>query len=540
MSLSAFDIAAKHLFRHLHDPNALRKNSLVGHLFDGQDARTAAGVQKDRSTLSALHEQIQTIANCLREHDAAQENATRANRRHAIVVGQLLGRRPIGDVASELSISSHHCYRERAAICHDIAVKLAEMEKPQAGQLDDFRLRVDYARYRASYTSLPSAKAMFGELISLAPSPSERVEALYGAVATALELGDIAWATRIDAEASRVVNNHRASSRENELARARVDLIACRLAAHGGMYSQVLQSVRSVAARLEPLSFSGEAAIRELHIECLIEASTALWVLGDIEAAYDLIADVHVRLQQFPEVSRYTRSRVCALLWKARSYLVMSAKAYYPAQQRLSGLLQTFHEAYAAGSIGLAVQILVLMTEHHVFAGTADQAVRTAQFALFLAEQHSALTVPQVSLELAVRLLSTQHRSFAITLASGTEHAKHLDAYHRSLRAYFEAENLIRRRRFNDAFTLATADTHRRGGRGWATIDVRNQLVAARAAFSLGQKPVALDLITDAICTAERLQAAPILRDAYRIGQQVSGDPRFGRQALDVSHLLAS
>jgi hypothetical protein len=538
MALSAFEVAAKHLFRHLHDPAALRKNPIVGHLFGDFRGGTVQSIVSARAVLRELHDQIRDIAASLRDDGGTESRAARAQRGHIIVTEQILGRRPIAQVAAKLGISTYHCYRERAMLCRRLARELVAVRAAARGPetSDDFQLLTDYVRHRAVYANSSTAISSFEELVALAPTPTQKVEALRAAASRAIGLGELTWADWAYATASEIAKGDlmRFSVPVRQLAYANIDLLGYELAMCRGQRSKALAFSRSAAQRLEPLA--RDAAAGELYADCLLAVSTACWILGEINRAYDFIRQVDLHLRAIDVTSLSLRARARASLWKARNYLLLQGEAYYPSAQRLEGLLQAFREAYRSGSMTLAIDILVLLIEHHEFTGNGSEALRTARFAMFLAKQHSPASNFQVALEVAVRLLPTRYSRFALDLVSAT-HRPQLDAYHRRLLSYFEAESLLRRRSFDEALVAATqGQTKNR----WATIEVRRHLVAARAADQLERTSQALSLVEQAVGMAERLQAAPLLRDAYRVAKQITGEQRFARQEAEIVSLFVS
>jgi hypothetical protein len=93
MDSRTFNAAAKHLFRHLHDPHALRKNPLVGHLFREVTPPELASVLEDRIVLATIHKQVRVGSDRCRQAYAKPGNNERAARSHAIIIQQCLGKR---------------------------------------------------------------------------------------------------------------------------------------------------------------------------------------------------------------------------------------------------------------------------------------------------------------------------------------------------------------------------------------------------------------------------------------------------------------
>ena len=108
---SCFEVAARHLFRHINDAKSLRYNPLVRSLHAG--AEKGGG---DRAVLSALHGRILTEASTLCKDYSAAGSKERAHRQYAIVVALCAGE-TAAYTAAQLGLSRRQYYRERRGIC---------------------------------------------------------------------------------------------------------------------------------------------------------------------------------------------------------------------------------------------------------------------------------------------------------------------------------------------------------------------------------------------------------------------------------------
>jgi hypothetical protein len=106
--------SAKHLFRHLHDVSALRKNPI---------ARSYC-----QMGLQHLHAAVRTAAEQCRDDELRDGHDERAARQYSIVALHCLERRALREVASRLGVSVRQCYRDRAEICGRIAAILSRRE----------------------------------------------------------------------------------------------------------------------------------------------------------------------------------------------------------------------------------------------------------------------------------------------------------------------------------------------------------------------------------------------------------------------------
>ena len=108
---SCFEVAARHLFRHINDAKSLCYNPLVRSLHVG--AEKGGG---DRAVLSAVHGRIPTEASTLCKDYSAAGSKARADRQYAIVVALCAGE-AAADTAARLGLSRRQYYRERRGIC---------------------------------------------------------------------------------------------------------------------------------------------------------------------------------------------------------------------------------------------------------------------------------------------------------------------------------------------------------------------------------------------------------------------------------------
>ncbi len=143
----------------------------------------------------------------------------------------------------------------------------------------------------------------------------------------------------------------------------------------------------------------------------------------------------------------------------------------------------------------------------------------------------------QTAIEIGARLVSTRYWEYASSLIAATGRPRALDVYHRDLLRYTAAEQALRCRDFQGAWTLANGN----GPHGWrTTLTLRGELVAAAAAQGLGYGREARNLIDSIISAAESVNATPILRDAYRLAGEITGERKFTSKAGEVGRLLTA
>jgi hypothetical protein len=536
-----FNRAVKHLFRHLHEPHALRRNRLVQHFFE---ATRSSGSQKtyERAALERIHELVRLGAAYCRDADLAAGKEERALRQHAIVTQQCLEQRPIREVAARLGISYYHCYRERAEICRRVARYICERDDAPSlesvPEFDEFQLRLDRAMHRATCNDAAIAFAESDELVRVAGSVQQRIEALRIGALIAMRFGEISRAESAYRCAQTLFDDPSAFDRSSsqEVARACIDLIAAKLAYHHANPCEALSMAEGAMSRLQPIQTHVPTRIAQLYAESLFELGAAFWNSGNFEKGYQYVVDAEAALSHIRSASPRLRMRLIVEIWQLRNYLLMSSKSWYPAWQRVQGLTTAFEQAYAAGAFFEATNALVALTEHHAFAGNDDEALRIARNAVLLAgNEPSERLRAHIAIQLAMMLLWTRHWSAAMSFLSGSPAAR--DAYDRKLASYFVVERAFRLRAFHDAWKLARDE---RGMEEYAALTLRRKLIAAAAAHELQRKREAGSLIEAMIPAAKKLGSVPILRDTYSVAAKVTGDSRFKREATELARLLTA
>lgn len=533
-------MAAKHLFRHLHDPQALKTNAIVRPLF-ADAAAAGLGQVPDGVVLDRIHQLVRQAADRCRDADLLTSYDERAIRQHKIVTHQCLERRPIRAVATALGISFRHCYRERAAICERIARCLAESQEPQTlahgPQLDEFQFLMDRAIHRAEFGDASEVLAEWDKVIRQAPSACRKIEALRASALSAIEFGAFDRAESAYADARELFAGLSSSpSASHDVAHACLDLIASKLFFYRGDMANALGAAQRATARIEPILARSSPYVEELYAEALFETGTVFCNLGDLESGYDCIVRAEAGLRRVSPGSFRLRDRVMVYLWKLRNYLLLSSKSWFPSWERLKGITTTFEQAYASGSIPGALSALSVLTEYHAFAGNDDEVLRAARFAVFLAEQQPSQRVrAQTAITVATQLLPTRHFEVAASLLPSAKGFDACDAFHRELVSHVTTALALRSRRFDDAWTLANGEDDRKE---YAALTVSRRLIAASAAHELGRRREARSLIEAALPRAEALGLAPILKDAYAVAAKVTANTRFKRQASEMARLL--
>jgi hypothetical protein len=540
-STGPFDVAAKHLFRHLHEPSFLRVNPVARRFFQDETG-AALPSNLEHEALAKLHELVLQGALACRDADLARGKQRKAFRQYTIVTQQCLGRSSIRDVAVELGISYYHCYRERAEICRRIAHHICEAENAPAlqyiSEIDEFQLFVDRTTWDAIYADSTSAFRKCDQLVQLAPSPRHKVEALCTSALVALHFADIKRAEDNHLVAQRLCPENMPMSPPTawQVTLALTDFVAAGIAHHTGDTPKAISLYRRAAARLAPIQTNATVHVRELYTKSLNQLAGELWNVGHSDEAYNVFLAADASLRDIPTTMASTRASVMIHVWRVRNRLLMSSKTWYASSRRIRGLEAAFELAHGSGTPIQTVEALLGLTEIYAVIGNEAQAMHLGRLAITIAEQQSSDWMQARSLvAVSHRLLRTQHWKYGLSLYSKASGLRVKEAVYCADLGSLAAERAVRLGRFSDAWRLATAEDH---GHDPSEIRFRKDLAAATAAHGLGWKHEALAKTEMLIAESEGAGSAPILRDAYKLAAEITGDRQFSRRATALSELL--
>lgn len=537
-AISSFDAAAKHLFRHLHEPRALERNPILRRFFEGSTATDVDRVRAERAGLERVHRLLRRAAERFRDHDAAGGESLRAFRQYTIVTQQCFERRPLREVAGALGISPQHCYRERAAICRRLARYLADCDDAPVTnhlpKLDPFQFLVDRARLAATRSDRAAAFDECDALVSAAPSPPQKIEALRISGAISGEMGDLDRAQEAHTAALHLRDEFSDRERESwfDVASGSIALLGSDLAYSRADTAGALREAKKAVAHLERAAETGEPYVNELYVEGLWQLGATFWNFGELGASYEAIGLANTNLHRVRAQSFPLRARVINSLWKLRNHSLISSESWYPLAQRLEGLAKGFELASISGALLDGRDSLIAMVQCHAFAGNDDEALEVARFTLTFVGRHPSETVRvHVRVQLAMVLLSTRYWEYGLALVE-SQPLDLCDGYHRALVAYLNLERALRRGAYERAVYLLGEGSE---ADRYPALVVRRQLAAAAVASALQRERDARALIEATLPAAEDLGSALILRDACRLAAKITGDRRFKEQASDLA-----
>jgi hypothetical protein len=532
---------AKHLFRFLYEPQALRLNPLVSQYFQ-TSALPHPIFATERDAISRIHRIVLDAAEHCRRADVLCGKDERAYRQNAILTSHCVGRRPLLEVASALGISRRQCYRDRADICLRVARRIREQisKSPQAviSSIDEFQVFADHIVRQAELGNVDAALRESRDLLSLAKSPREKMEAYYLGVLVAYRLGDSNLALRVRDNARAFVEKRfrEGASADRAFAQALVDLMSFRVVYHSANVERTLELARRATETLAQLQGNSSPRVRELYTDGLYALGLAFCDIGDLERGYEFIADAEATLPTLPATSSRLRARVTIEAWRLRSHLVLTTRAWHTPEERVRGLSLAFEQAYAAGWLTEAIAAALAVTEHYALAGGEDDALKFARLANVLSSRHSSARMRvHVPIRIAAFLRATRYAKYALDQIPPRSQLADCDAYHRELLSYVLADHALRRGAYREALSLSGSVTDAAEN---GSLKVLRDLVAATATFKLRRNTDAEMLIEQVVAEAERLGSAPTLRAAYTIAAKITGDVRFSRKSAELLRVL--
>jgi tetratricopeptide (TPR) repeat protein len=261
---SSFEVAARHLFRHLNDVKSLRYNPLVRSMHVGAENGGA-----DRAVLLAVHERILMEASALCKDHAAAGSKLRAHRQYAIVAALCAGE-PAAVTATRLRLSRRQYYRERRIVCIRVSHALAQVGSGGAtrSEVGD-PLRLLLARAEALLDQGFARRAV--DLLSAAraglPEGGARSAVQLRLADALISLGSASRAERLLAECSADAGAHKRGDPTDQWLHDRQLLVSARLAMETGRNADAGFALESLARRRGAAEDADEEALDAL-LEC--------------------------------------------------------------------------------------------------------------------------------------------------------------------------------------------------------------------------------------------------------------------------------
>lgn len=284
----SFDVAVRHMFRHIDDLAMLRRNPVAKAALGISDVATVPDSATARA--AALSKILDAGRVCFVD-DAAAGHAAPGHRRFAILTAICAKRRP-ATIAREVGLSLPQFYRVRHEITHRVvrALLAQDASAPQpAASNDTFRLAMWRVDAIAAQGLAIRALAECERVAARTWDPTAKATAIFKLGDLALQLGDTDKARESLDIARRLGAQVSASEIRRPSLDVRAFLFDYRLAMHEGDQQAAHQAMASLRSADKSPS-QGDDADDDLRIEILLEQARFAAAFGDIGCADDSLA----------------------------------------------------------------------------------------------------------------------------------------------------------------------------------------------------------------------------------------------------------
>ncbi|GAC1573080.1 MAG: hypothetical protein NVS3B7_04100 [Candidatus Elarobacter sp.] len=421
---ASFDVAARHLFRHLDEPGRLRRNPLVRRFFEDSGGRMTRA--RAKAALALIVRIIEQGAEHVRALDAAAGEDERAYRQHTILRRTYIERAPILTIASDLGLSIRQYYRERSAICARIARYVESFDARVAtatpyARLDPLRFQMEQAAQRVELGDVEAAARAYELVLHAGESVATKIEVLCRLVDIAAEGGDDVQASaRLNEARELLVSDaYEMASLARAAQHVHVALVQSRAAWHAGRAQHAAGALAEAAQIAETLLPEGGKRIRELVAEVLVERAQRRADLGYFTQALGDLARANQVHDALPDPSLRQRSDVLRL----RAILEMSApEPFATPPEVFAPLCEALELARACGSAKRTILATASLCEQYGYVGNERAAADAADRSMKMAEHIASPRFRgSVALMAADSLLPTRYWKRALRILDGAE-----------------------------------------------------------------------------------------------------------------------
>jgi hypothetical protein len=385
---ASFDVAVRHLFRHLDEPDRLRRNPLVRRFFEDGSGRVTHA--REKAALAAIVRVVGEGAERARRQDMEANQGERAYRQHTILRRTYFERVPIERVAADLGLSTRQYYRERAAICARVARYVEAYDHRPAlsapfSRLDPLQFQMEQALQRQELGDVEAASRAYALVLRSAAAAATKIDALCRLADVATERGhdDAAAVYLRDARALFAVDSYEMTPMARAATWCQLALMRSRCAWQTGRAPRAARALTEAYRLASTILPEGGKRARELCVDVLLERAERNENLGDFGRA---LADVRraAELQRYaPEASLRQRSDVVRL----RTLLEMTApEPLATPAESFEPLCEAMRLARAAGSAKRAVLVTAWLAAYHLYAENEPMAADAGARALAMVE----------------------------------------------------------------------------------------------------------------------------------------------------------
>jgi len=538
---TSFDVAVRHLFRHLHEPGELRRNPLVSRFF-GTGVRRG-NREQDAVIAAQVRECIAKSVECLKSSELSPAATRLRLQEDTIIARRLEGATP-KQIASELRVSKSEFYRQYRQACIRVARHVQSLESaPRAVSFstpDTLDLALVRARAAADAGDYDRAICGFDAMVASGLDPERRIECLCRRADVDLERGAYAKAGVSLAEASRVlaVGTGVLAGVALATARARVALLRSKVAWATADFGTAEAALLSAHESLEPFRAQPDERIGELLIDVLFECGNRHKLQGRYGAASECIREIgelaQSRLMLSPQ-----HEIDCILLREQVALLSARPGAYDPAKY-VALLNRALRLSKACGSVRRVVEIeLELSANPFINADVARTTLDAARLLTSASRQlRNSRLLAYVSIYAADALVGTRFWRMVPSILHAAKDAEPKGSREWAHMALLQSAHRCKASRIPESRHWANEACRAAERSGSQRVVAAALRCLASAALADGRRGEAAEYLRSSLPTAERFGSSEARILTYDLAHAVTGDARYRRAAVELRQSL--
>ncbi len=539
---SSFDVAVRHLFRHLHEPTELRRNPLVSRYF-ATDSRHGNHLH-DAAAAAQVRELIAESVKRFKPGDAPTAAREHRCRQETIIARRLEGASP-KQIASELRVSKSEFYRQYRQASVRVACRIQTWEDIARTSLfctpdtPDFAL--ERARGAAEAGDYDGAIRSYDALVASGLDPERCIECLCRRAEVDLERGAYATARLALAEASRVL-----AARASVLAglalataRARVTLLRSKVAWATADFATASAALLSAHETLAPFRAHPDERVRHLLVGVLLERGNQERLHGRYEAATECAREIGEIAQSLSMLS--PQHEIDWILLRGQVALLSARPGAYDPAQYVALLNRGLDLSKACGSIKRVVEIeLELSVDAFLNADFARASLFAARRLRSKSrELHNARLLAFVSIYAADTLVGTRFWRMVPSILRAAEDAEPEGSREWAHMAFVRSMYYCKANRISESRVWATKAWRAAERAGSQRVVAAALRCLASAALAQGRSGEAAEYIRGALPIAERFGSAEARILTYAVAHAVTGEGRYRQAAVELTRAVA-
>jgi tetratricopeptide (TPR) repeat protein len=541
---ASFDVAARHLFRHLTDSKQLRRNPLVRRFFEGGAAGRFTHAN-ERATLALIRDLVVRGGEQYGSSEVAgsvQREA--AYRRHTIVTEHCLEGRPLESVAAELGISMRQCYRERVEAMHRIAEYVGSYEdRPKTDVesiLSEFRLRMDRAACRAEVGDVDQALRDYDDIVASDPSREHKVEALCKRAEALLAPGDFQQCEASLVQAQGLLRTGPLLTDVADAAMlAHVELVRSKVCWSTGKFDEDALALGRALECIDPVLPGAGDRVLELYAEVLLEFCERFRTRGEFRRAHEYLRRAEAALGSVRMPTPARRFDAMVESWSLGARGVQFEGSSTRHHSRYEALAELSALALSAASPRRSIRLAQAFMQHHADVGHQEAASEWAQRALLMAKQHhERRLLASVSLSVADWASVTPQRIQVPSLLRAADGVFPKGSPDWILLHGLWAAYALQSKQYREALAGAMEVERALGSMGNVRFQAATRTVIALAAHALGKQSEAKEQVHSALEVIDNYGTPWTRQQAYRAAATITGDQQYRRKANEVRQSL--